>query len=366
MMIRRIGKLPTPRSWTLRMSESGPVSGEPGEGAPPELGPRSSTADWWSIPDAWRNDEDLRAKLPELKKARADKIIDAELALQKEARANRLAAIRKEDEADYALWQKMHEKMADVAVGAIDRAKSGAEFLEKAAAALAGLYTGGVGLLLAADTPLPSRALIPTIFFGLAVVAAAYYLAYLTRPPQVRGETMTGIPSEDAPRRTALITRWARHSSMHRASALRAGVLSLALGLAFLPVGFVQFDSVRAVVGPVQPSPSPDGEASSAADPLGAIGAQAVPAESPIASPAPISRSPSPTWPAPTVFEPVELAQVLYQAQLEEFRAQLNDKPTTPGQSDGLEEAVAWALAIVAVVVVVLVWAGWIARPRED
>jgi hypothetical protein len=78
------------------------------------------------------------------------------------------------------------------------------------------------------------------VFLGLAIVLATSYLAFLTRgdrtdPPPTSGDWETGQIN----RLNAFIL-WTAESVYRRAFLLRASVVSLGIGVALLPVPFIQ------------------------------------------------------------------------------------------------------------------------------
>jgi hypothetical protein len=120
----------------------------------------------------------------------------------------------------------------------VDRARSGAEFVEKAAASVATVYAGVLGLAFSvSDNPLPLRGLIPAVFLGLAIAGAAYYLAY----PSHSASTLE-TPDDDGSLEqwTNTFTELTRRMVSRRGWALRAGIVSLAFGALFLPTPFVK------------------------------------------------------------------------------------------------------------------------------
>lgn len=123
--------------------------------------------------------------------------------------------------------------------GSVERARSGAEFVEKAAASVATVYAGILGLAFSvSDNPLPLRGLIPAVFLGLAIAGAAYYLAY----PSHSASEMTTPDDETGSLEewTNTFTELTRRMVSRRGWAVRAGIVSLAFGALFLPTPFVK------------------------------------------------------------------------------------------------------------------------------
>jgi hypothetical protein len=145
---------------------------------------------------------------------------------------------------------------------------------------------------------LPLRGTIPAVFLGLAIALATAYLALLTHPPNPSDQddstawpTGGGTVREDAQERTGSYIEYVRATTRQRSNLLTAGVVSLGLGVAFLPVAFLD---------------------------LGA-GGKATPAIS---------------WPSgPTQVASPELLKILYQAQVAEVAQQRKSQSTSPSES---------------------------------
>jgi hypothetical protein len=160
-------------------------------------------------------------------------------ARQAEADAD-VALAKAQDDARLASITAFHTALIDVAKGTIDRARASAELVQKAAAAIATLYTGVLALAFSvAERPLPSRGLVPAVLLGWAIVWATVYLAYLSKPKSVDAPTATSDFAEGAMRRSSAFILWTRSGAMNRGYALRVSVIALALGLVLLPAPFV-------------------------------------------------------------------------------------------------------------------------------
>lgn len=144
-----------------------------------------------------------------------------------------------------ALNQELHKNLMGAANAAIDRVNENAQFIQTVAAALATLYTGALGLSFAlATNPVPLRGLIPPIFFAIAMVMVSIYLAYLSEAKGPDRPTLDGANwQENIWRRTTYFTNFARTAINRRRRWLRAGVLALAIGVAFAPVPWIDFGS---------------------------------------------------------------------------------------------------------------------------
>lgn len=154
--------------------------------------------------------------------------------------------------------QYFNHAMIDAAKASVDRAYAGADAVRNAAAAIGAIYTAVLGVAFSVNKPLPPRGVIPAIFLGSAIVLATAYVAFPIRqrvkrrwPPQeedsVKGEFTY----------TATFIWWITDRVFLKAFALRAAILSLAFGVAFLPVGFIAAGSmpVGATNLPAWPSP---------------------------------------------------------------------------------------------------------------
>jgi hypothetical protein len=136
-----------------------------------------------------------------------------------------------------------HAGLIEVSKAAIDRARAGADTVQKAAAAIAGVYTTILALAFSvSEHPLPSRGVVPTILLGWAIVWSTAYLAYLSKSKQVRQPEPTTSFETGAMRRSIAFIKWTRSGAMNRKFALRVSVFGLAFGLALLPAPFVNFD----------------------------------------------------------------------------------------------------------------------------
>jgi hypothetical protein len=263
---------------------------------------------WPPLPQSLRAD-------PKAQEAWATAVATAIVEAEKSARA--VDADRAKEAAD--LNQKLTDTLATISIGGIERARGGAQFVQTASTALAGLYTGVLGVLFVADQPAPVRSLIPALFLGLAVVLATYYLAFVVPGTNMDRPEFQNIPAEDLWERLNYISLWVRQVVFRRAGALRAAVVSLFFGLVFLPIGLASVPTDWSL--PLLPAST--------------------------ATPSAID------WPSPTVLPDPALSVALYTAQLDQFRKGLTQAPTAAASRDDI---VAWLLALAAVVIVGVVW----------
>ena len=129
----------------------------------------------------------------------------------------------------------------EVAKAAVERARSGAQFVQTAAAAVVTLYTGALAVAFSAtSSPLPLRGLIPAVYLGLAVALAAFYLAFpSTTVERVSIPPAAGSTEEPAAWFTSF-TGWTQGIILRRRTALRTALFALLLGVIFLPTPFVK------------------------------------------------------------------------------------------------------------------------------
>ena len=185
------------------------------------------------------------------RRARSDAAIAevaAEQAFHRSEAAAEAAADRAEAHADYdadrAASTAFNGAMVDVAKAAIDRARGGADFVQKAATAVFALYTGALTLAFSvSDAPLPARGILPSLFLGMAIVLSSGYLAYLTRAESVPDPD----PADGTPQAQLEYTRtflsWIAGSVMNRSYFLRSAVVALGLGVVVLPAPFLALPS---------------------------------------------------------------------------------------------------------------------------
>lgn len=295
------------------------------------------TPDWPQPPEASRKDEELWKAQVGYAQAVATARVNAAIAKEKaeldEQIADRKAEIDKRsqidlkrEDADIASRAGFHAAMVEVSKGTVERARSSAELVQKAAAALVTLYTALLGVVFSVvENPLPSRGLVPAVLLGAAVVLSTVYLAYLSKPEEVDAPTPHSEWHGAAMNRTVAFILWTRSGAMNRAHFLQASVVALAFALVALPAPFVD----------VTPDPAP----------------QEVAAEAETG------------WPdAPTGMN-VALAKILYQAQVTEAAtSRAAAKPAVAGDDD----TVWWIGCGVALLVSLLAPFGinWLAEKR--
>ena len=217
--------------------------------------------------------------------------------------------------------KKLHENLATLVTGSVERARDGAKFVETAAAALGTVYTGILAFSFAAkDSPLPARGLYAAIFLGIAIVGAAFYLAFVQRISPIGRVDYSGSRPEDQWRRTEYLGAWTGAVVHARSWALRTAVFALAFGVGFMPIAFL-----------------PDQVASASAG------------GTPTASASP---QPTPTWPPPpTGIRDRELAKILYQAQLDQHAKTIAAAPAAAPSTGSSTDALAFFVFVLALIV---------------
>lgn len=172
--------------------------------------------------------------------ATALKELEASIAREKAQQESDTARIAANESAINASIAAFHSGIIEVSKTTIDRARAGAETVQKAAAAIGGSYTAVLALAFSvSERPLPSRGLVPTVLLGWAVVWSTVYLAYLTKGRGVRPPLPTPSFETGAMRRSIAFIEWTRSGAFNRKYALHVSVFALAFGLALLPAPFV-------------------------------------------------------------------------------------------------------------------------------
>jgi hypothetical protein len=163
-----------------------------------------------------------------------------ELALETAEDAAVTALQKSRWDAEAELGKLFHQTIAEVAKGSIERSRDSAKYVQTASTAVVAIYTGILGLVFSVtDNPLPVRGVYAAVFLGLAIALATAYLAFITKPraPALYpgGSSLTEMQLY----RTGYLTKWVNATVHDRRWAIRASVLSLAIGVAFIPAAFV-------------------------------------------------------------------------------------------------------------------------------
>jgi hypothetical protein len=169
--------------------------------------------------------------------------------------------------ADYSFHDNMsiefYKAYIEIAKGTVERSQKRVEMLQAAALAIGGLYTGIAAYIFktadkaaAGDAALgiknfPNRGVIPTMFLGAAIVFAMAYLSFLTQPRA--GDPVEGIGSirGDLNQQRNNFVKWMTDVPWWRTGCIQLAVISLGLGVAFLPIAFTNIsdhDAFRAAI----------------------------------------------------------------------------------------------------------------------
>ncbi len=191
----------------------------------------------------------------------SDAAAAAEYAAKLDVRSKRVdadvARAQAYTDADLSSLASFHQHAMSLAAASVDRAQSAALSVQRAAAAIALLYTGVVGLAFSVTSrPLPSRGSLSPVFLGLAVVLATAYVAYLGPNRATVSPPRPGPGLEaQALERLSVFIELTQAVVAARSRLLRSSVAALGLGLALLPAPFVGSNAVTAAAGPAWPEP---------------------------------------------------------------------------------------------------------------
>ena len=144
---------------------------------------------------------------------------------------------------DSALLEAVHNGYVTVTQGSLDRAVQRATYVTTAAGAVATLYTAILAVRFSASHLPPARSIIPALFIGGAVAFSTWYMAFLRGYTREQHLLPSGSGGNIAETRLRDFMEWTFSGILARAWSLRLSVISLALGLALLPIGFVQLST---------------------------------------------------------------------------------------------------------------------------
>lgn len=149
-------------------------------------------------------------------------------------------------EHEFALHKAIQDAYIEVARGELARRMDRADFVQKAAAAISTAYVGIIALTFGlgeGNTPLPAQGIAPTFFLGLAILFSTVYISYITRPDdERRGDsppTPTGLLPLHQRQRLNEFIYWTREPGLRRLYFLQAAVISLGIGIIYLPVAYL-------------------------------------------------------------------------------------------------------------------------------
>lgn len=305
--------------------------------------------------------EHYRARLKESARDR-----DAETEAAKEAAKAGYANVYRERW--WAVDDEFYEHLYDFVKGGVERTRSAAETVQKAASALATLYGVALGVSFSVtDDSLPRRGVIPLLFLGLSIVASTAYLAWIGD----RSTTINTLGPETEAKSSLRqrlyadeFTTLVASVGQRRASSLRASVVALAIGLFALPAPFVDLS------GKSDSARSPEASESSASGSTLSVstGSESALAWSPASSIA-TSESTLPMWPAPSDFEGYspEVGAALMEAQAAEVAALRAKALAGENETSGTDwwPPSGWVVVtVVGLMVVALIWINpkWLGR----
>lgn len=135
----------------------------------------------------------------------------------------------------------------EVLRGRIEQSRQSAETVQRAAAAISGLYGVALGVAFSVtNNPLPARGVIPLLFLGLAIVSSTVYLSWQGGARGLMATTSPELQTGSFARQRAFIVDFqvlVADFMRRRLGWLRAAIVSLAFGLVLMPVPFVQIDT---------------------------------------------------------------------------------------------------------------------------
>jgi hypothetical protein len=187
----------------------------------------------------------------------------AELAAIQKQLDDDAAAVKGVRDAESTAFAAYSDAILEVAKGSVERARAGAEIVQKSAAAIAGVYTTVLGVAFSVtENPFPSRGLTSLILLGLSIVLSTAYLSYLTNSRALAGGFQSSaLPRVNIMRRVGGFVDWTRAITRRRSYLLRASIVALALSLPFLAAPFISIGKVEVEKQPSQLTdwPSPAG-----------------------------------------------------------------------------------------------------------
>ncbi len=218
--------------------------------------PTDDAVAWPPFPDIAPNDPRIEFKKI-LYQAQTEAVAARYQAIQDAAKTQAAADTETSQAAwsnEYVLDQAVHSAYLDVAKAAIDRAQARAQFIQTAGAAVSTAYAAILALSYKADSTSPSghplavQGVFATLFLGLAIALSAVYLAYLTKHDPVPGPAATPGLDEYQNRRLDAFIQWAAVPILSRVYFLHASVISLAIGVALLPLAYLPLSITMDIV----------------------------------------------------------------------------------------------------------------------
>jgi hypothetical protein len=193
-------------------------------------------AKYSALLDNWK----ARARDPEEEEKRLRVLADSR---EDTALATTVARQNAEVAAEAALLQSMQTAYVEVAKTSLDRAITRASFMTGLIAAISTTYVALLGLVYGIGekpTPLPGKAMIPVVFFGIALVLASFYVAFLRRNVKPRNLLPSGIGGTIADERLKTFLDWVFSGVLDRAWALRTSIVAFGIGVVMMPLPFAR------------------------------------------------------------------------------------------------------------------------------
>jgi hypothetical protein len=167
--------------------------------------------------------------------------------LASDAARTALNASREDEDraAEAALVKSLNDAYVAVTQSSIDRSLTRTNVVTASIGAVTTIYTGLLALVYAAKSgsgrPLTAAAIIPALFLGLALFLVTIYAAMFRNSSSQRGPLLpSGVGDPLVEYRLHTFMEWCFASVGARTWALHAGIVSLGLGVASLPIPFVK------------------------------------------------------------------------------------------------------------------------------
>jgi hypothetical protein len=204
-------------------------------------------------------DPNSNAAKQELIKERYSRQLDAWLAVWKQDAADeavRVALVASREDADNAAevasLKAIESAYIATTQSSLDRALTRMNVVTASVGAITTVYTALLALVFAAEPnkgeKLPLVALVPAMFLGLSLFLVTIYAAMFRKSIAVGPLLPTGIGGQIAELRLVTFMRWCFAGVLARSWALNAGVVSLGIGIATLPLPFIKTDATFDVV----------------------------------------------------------------------------------------------------------------------
>ncbi len=188
-------------------------------------------------------------------KALADERGDTDLKVRTDAVAVRLALSNAREDTDrateVALRTALHAAYIDTTQKSLDRALTRLNVFTGAITAVTAIYTTMLGLSYSLPTatdadgiPLDYSAFVPVIFLGGALLLVTIYAALFRKHREARILLPAVSNGQMVDERLITFMDWCFAGILARRWALHGGILSFALGLATLPMAFVDVNGI--------------------------------------------------------------------------------------------------------------------------